>query len=268
MMSQKLRKSGKLFTAICAMTIALLFVSTVTAVPQVQSRSLMDKISEKEQFQTIISQLNDGENIGTQDLTSFLQALIELLINFIRDHLVGENGKLPSLDSGLLNIVLSILKTLFTIPIMLIQFLLSTSVGIVNGFIKLIKAIISIILLIFGGIQTVLTLGAILLLFIGIMSKIGIKALAVMGAPIFALLTAQIIISMGELIGGLSVAIFSILALLIFLAIPLAIVLGLLYFLTPENLQLGERVHIDFNPDGTGLIYMLLSILSSKLSNN
>jgi len=266
MMSQKLKKSGKLITTMCAIAIALLFVSTVTAVPQVQSKSLMDKINEKEQFQTIISQLNDGD-IGTQDLTSFLQALIELLINFIKDNILGENGQLPSLDNGLLNIIISILKTLFTIPIMMIQFLLSTSVGIINGLIKLIKAIISIILLIFGGIQTVLTLAGILMLFIGIMSKIGIKALAVMGAPIFALLTAQIIISSGELIGGLSVAIFSILALLIFLAIPLAIVLGLLYFLTPENIQLGERININFNPKGTGLIYMLLSILSNRLSS-
>jgi hypothetical protein len=297
MMSQKYGKSRKISTIIGAIIITILFISTVTAVPQVQGNALMDKINEKEKFESFASLLKQGnekpienlelinllrscfystdelalnnenlDDIGTQDLNSFLQALIELIINFIRDNIINGDGQTPDIENGLLNIIISVLKTLFTIPIILLQILFSTSVGIINGLIRMATSIFTIFLLIIGGIQTALTLGSILLLFIGLMSKIGIKALVVMGAPIFALIAAQIAISIGSLLGGISVTIFSVLAMLLFLALPISIIGGILYLLNPDGLESGTGFDLNFNTDRTGIIYMLLSILSTKFN--
>jgi len=57
----------------------------------------------------------------------------------------------------------------------------------------------------------------------GIMSKIGLKLFSNIVAPIFALITARFIPAIGALLGGLSVAFHSFIALLIIFAIPIAI---------------------------------------------
>ena len=84
----------KIFFSIGTIFTILLMISTVTAVPQVNSNPLMDKINEIEEYERIIDEklatINpDVENGGLIDLLiqiiQWLIALVQQIINFILD---------------------------------------------------------------------------------------------------------------------------------------------------------------------------------------
>jgi len=91
------------------------------------------------------------------------------------------------------------------------------------GVLRCISALIRLVILFFAGAQGMLTLTAFFVIFMGIMSRIGLKLFANIAAPIFALITARLIPAIGALFGGLSLAVHSLVALLIVFAIPIAI---------------------------------------------
>ena len=101
------------------------------------------------------------------------------------------------------------------------------------------------------------------------MSKYGIKALSIIGAPIFAMIAAQFSISMGTILGGISQVIFSVLAILLLFALPIGIA-AIIYFAlggTDEGGDGGlDLRNINLDLEKTGLIYMILSNISSVLN--
>lgn len=283
MMSQKINKSKKMITILGAIFVSFLFISTATAVPQVQSQGVMEKITQKENFETMLKGITNEvdtstgdtqslsilNNIGTQDITSFLETLLALLVEYITQYIQNNGGTLPTFEGGFLNLIITILQTIATFALTLFQVLFNASAGLIGGILTIIRAFITIIFLILANIQTALTLVAILMLFIGIMSKIGIKALVIIGAPLFALFAAQMAISTGTILSGISVAFFSILSILFVLALPLALIFGALYLINPEGIDWdGIDLNLDFNPpDRIGLIYMILSSIFSNFTD-
>jgi hypothetical protein len=182
-----------------------------------------------------------------------------------------ENSSNGTSDNTILNIIINLFKSLFTVITTLLKIILNAAINLIGGLLRIIGAVIAIILLFLAGTQTVLTLGAILMLFLGVMSKYGIKALSIIGAPIFAIIAAQLSISLGTVIGGISTVIFSILAILLLFALPISIA-ALIYFIlggTEENNneELNIR-NIDFNLDRTGPLYMMLSIIMNSIDNS
>jgi len=136
----------------------------------------------------------------------------------------------------------------------------------IGGIIKAIVALVTIVILIIAGFQTVLTIGAFFLIFMGFMSNIGLRAFSIIASPIFALLSAQFSISVGKLLGGISMALFSVLGFLVFFALPLLLIAGLIFLLGDglEDFDFGFNGG-SFDPSnvlGDGPIYMFISVLS------
>jgi hypothetical protein len=119
---------------------------------------------------------------------------------------------------------MSLLTTLLTIIITIIVIIINAAIGLVIGVASITSSLIRIILQILGIIQTVLTMAAFFFIFLGYICRIGINIFATMAAPIIAYLASQFTIALGKLLGGLSLAIFSILGILLLLALPIAII--------------------------------------------
>ncbi|MDG6218924.1 MAG: hypothetical protein QCI00_05745, partial [Candidatus Thermoplasmatota archaeon] len=178
-------------------------------------------------IQSVIDDLNDPlETEESMMNIPGLQTLISLLIQFIRNRIGNGNG-LPIGNGNLLSILKTIFSVLGSILVFIMQALLQGISLLIGGIIKVIVALVTIVLIILAGLQTILTIGAFFLIFIGFMSNIGLKALFTIASPIFALLSAQLSISIGKLVGGLSMALFSILGFMVFFALPLLLILGL-----------------------------------------
>jgi hypothetical protein len=300
MQSQKIKKTKRTLTIFGAILVSILFISTVTAVPQVNSKPLMEKINENEKnlekARTLLESSDDPLN---EDSSFLLNLLISILMRILEKYINVDvlNNILNSLKNGqadtnlantilnilrgifennnilndgpnnrnILNIVGTILKTIMTIIASLLKIFINAVIGIVGGLLRIIGAIITIIFLLLAGTQTILTLGAILMLFYAVLSKLGIKALSIIGAPIFALIASLLSISFGTVFAGLSSTLFSILAVILLFAIPIVIGLGIYYFMGDNidgNDDEGLGFDIDF--DRTGLIYMILSILKNS----
>jgi hypothetical protein len=219
-----------------------------------------------------IQELQETDDItGEQKLTlSFWQNIINWLLQLLKNKLTsGDGSGLP--DGGgnlnLLELLKSILSAAMIIPVMILKALVSGIVGIINGVLKILGSILVIFLLLLAGLQTSLTLGAFFFIFLGLMSKVGIKAFSIIGAPIFALIAAQISVSSGSLLGGISMALFSILGIIILLALPLSIA-ALLYFTRGSNDGDGSDFDFNFDFEGTGIIYMILSLLANILNGS
>ena len=276
--------------------------SALTIVPQVNGKPLMDTINQKEEIETLVENIEQTMNNSTSDDSSILNNLliqllsmvfgdlidIEMLTNLfngdtdssifttifsmIKGMLQNENGENDSPDpsgNNILNIILTMLQSIFSITMTLLKILANAAISLIWGILRIIGAIVTIILLFLAGTQTVLTLGAVLMLFLGIMSKYGIKALSIIGAPIFAMIAAQATISLGTIIGGISQVIFSVLAILLLFALPIGI--GAAIYLLLGGTDEGEGggldlSNIDLTLDDTGLLYMILSNISRTLS--
>jgi hypothetical protein len=126
-------------------------------------------------------------------------------------------------EKGLIQNLLSIILILLLIPFMILKGVVNGVIGIVMGVLRFTSALIKLVILFFTGTQGMLTIIASFIIFIGIMSRIGLKLFSKIAAPIFSLITSRLIPAIGTLLGGLSFAVHSLLALLIIFAIPIAI---------------------------------------------
>lgn len=302
MISQRRTKKMKAIKIPCTLFVILLVLSTFTIVPQVNGKPIMDKINEKEEIQTLVedieqimsnsttddsSVLNNllirllsmvlGDMVNSEMLTNIINgdsdsSLLTTIMNMIKGMIQNENGDNTTPDSTnntILNIILTILKSIFTITMTVLKILANAAIGLIIGILRIIGAIVTIILLFLAGTQTVLTLGAVLMLFLGVMSKYGIKALSIIGAPIFAIIAAQAAISFGTILGNISLVVFSILAILLLFALPLGIGAAIYFLLGGTDEGEGDRLNlenINLTVDDTGLLYMILSNIASMIS--
>ena len=305
MHNRKNFKLGKKTIIIGVMAVALLFVSSATAVPQIHGSIVVEKLDKIEAVKTISSILS--ETIGVENLDSdeimidsvFMLAIVtEQIISMARnpdgdldisaiqsaaekiereeidekdvilktqdcldllsttiDEMLTEKElsneelilfktlktyvlKMQSLiddevlnsdisteqeTGGLIQKLLSIILILLLIPFMILNGVINGVIGIIMGVLRCISALIRLVILFFAGAQGMLTLTAFFVIFMGIMSRIGLKLFANIAAPILALITARLVPAIGALLGGLSLAVHSLVALLIIFAIPIAI---------------------------------------------
>jgi len=302
MISQRRTKKMQLIKIFSTIFVTFLMFSALTIVPQVNGKPIMDKINQKEEIQTLVENIEETMINSTSDDSSILNNLLMQLLSIVFGDMIdiemltnlfngdsessilttifnmikgiiqnedGTNDNSDPTENTILNIILTLLKSIFSITMTLLKILANATISLIWGILRVIGAIVTIILLFLVGTQTVLTLGAVLMLFLGIMSKYGIKALSVIGAPIFAMIAAQATISLGTIIGGISQVIFSVLAILLLFALPIGIGAAIYLLLggtdegEGEGLDLGD---IDLTLDDTGLLYMILSNIGSKLS--
>ena len=128
--------------------------------------------------------------------------------------------------------LLFIILLILLIPFMILKGSINGLIGITIGVLRSICALIKLVILSFTGAQGILTLTAFFIIFIGVMSKIGIKFFSNIASPVLAIITARLVPAIGSLLGGLSLAIHSALALLIIFAIPIAIAIIIIVLAT------------------------------------
>ncbi len=217
-------------------------------------------ISSLEKLQDTINELDDS-NEQKMDV-SYLKTLIALLISFIKEKLLG--GETTSDDDSTndwISTLKEILSALASILAFLLKGLLQGISLLIGGLLRIIGAILTIVVLILAGLQTVLTTSGFLLVFMGFISKIGIKIFSVIAAPVFALLAAQFTVSLGTLLGGLSMALHAILAFILIFAIPILLIAGVFLLVSGNSEEDGDNLlnFIKLNWDGP--LYMFLSII-------
>ena len=305
MHNRKNFKLGKKTIIIGVIAVALLFVSSATAVPQIHGSIVVEKLDKIEKVKTISSILSetiDIENLDsdevmidsvfmlavvteqiismarnpdddldisaiqsaaekiereeidekdvilkTQDCLDLLSTTIDEMLtekelsneelilfktlktyvlkmqSLIDDEVLNSDISTEQEKGGLIQKLLSIILILLLIPFMILKGVINGVIGIIMGVLRCISALIRLVILFFAGAQGMLTLTAFFVIFMGIMSRIGLKLFANIAAPIFALITARLIPAIGALFGGLSLAVHSLVALLIVFAIPIAI---------------------------------------------
>lgn len=229
-------------------------------------------------LESVLDDLNDS--IETEEAMMNipgLRSLISLLIRFIRNRIGNGNG-LPRGTGNILSILRTIFSVLGSILVFIAQAVLQGISLLIGGIIKVIVALVTIVLLILAGVQTILTVGAFFLIFMGFMSNIGLRAFSIIASPIFALLSAQLSISIGKLLGGISMALFSILGFIVFFALPILLIIGLVFLLGDGFDGFDFDFDFDFNNDSfnfdlsnvlrDGPVYMFISVLSYLLKLN
>jgi len=307
MENKKNFKLGKKAIIIGVMVVALLFVSSSTAVSQTQGSIVvekLDKIEEVKTISSILSETIDIENLDSDEVTIdsvfMLATVTEQIISMVRnqdgdldissikiaaekierekvdekdvifktqgcldllstkiDEMLTEKElsneeiilfktlktyvlKMQSLiDGEVLNSNMSteqekegfiqkfllIILIILLIPFMILKGGIKGVIGITMGVLRCISALIKLTILFFAGAQGMLTLSAFFVIFMGVMSRIGFKLFSNVAAPILSIITARLVPAIGSLLGGLSLAVHSLVALLIIFAIPLAIVI-------------------------------------------
>jgi hypothetical protein len=307
MHNRKNFKLGKKTIIIGVMAVALLFVSSATAVPQIHGSIVvgkLDKIEAVKTISSILSETIDIENLDsdevmidsvfmlaivteqiismtrnpdgdleisaiqsaaekiereeicekdvvlkTQDCLDLLSIIIdgmltekelsneELILfktlktyvlkmqSLIDDEVLNSAISTEQETGGLIQKLLSIILILLLIPLMILNGVINGVIGIIMGVLRCISALIRLVVLFFAGAQGMLTLTAFFVIFMGIMSRIGLKLFSNIAAPIFALITARLIPAIGTLLGGVLLAVHSLVALLLIFAIPIAMII-------------------------------------------
>lgn len=247
---------GKKAVILGVLTIVFLFVSSATAVPQVQGSIVVEKLDEIQKVKRIseifseeidlenlnfdeieINQIFNGKDLSFRDKNVFgtFKIFIQKLQSFMDDE--SSNSIFPNEKEGLLKRVMLIILTIIVIPLMIIRGSIKGITGIFKGIINIISSLVKFIILSFCGLQTVLTLVAFSLITIGIMSKRSTIFFSKIGAPLLGFIVARMTPAIGSFLGGLIVSIYSILAIFIIFAIPLSLVLivVLLFLLLGEG---------------------------------
>ena len=174
---------------------------------------------------TTIDEMLTEKELSNEELILFktLKTYVLKMQSLIDDEVLNSDISTEQEKGGLIQKLLSIILILLLIPFMILKGVINGVIGIIMGVLRCISALIRLVILFFAGAQGVLTLTAFFVIFMGIMSRIGLKLFANIAAPIFALITARLIPAIGALFGGLSLAVHSLVALLIIFAIPIAI---------------------------------------------
>ena len=196
----------------------------------------------------------------TDDTTPQQQSI---LFNLLKNLLTKLLSNIINVDAisgeGFLDIIMNLLGLFSSLPSLLLNILGQGATLIIQSFIRIIRAIISMILLFIGGVQLVLLIGGLFFIFLGFASKIGIKAFSIVAAPLFAVMAIMFSLATGSLIGGTSLIINFIIGFLVTFAIPIGLIIGIIYLVT------GGDISFNFNFGGNedGLLYMLASIIAS-----
>ena len=174
---------------------------------------------------TTIDEMLTEKELSNEELILFktLKTYVLKMQSLIDDEVLNSDISTEQEKGGLIQKLLSIILILLLIPFMILKGVINGVIGIIMGVLRCISALIRLVILFFAGAQGMLTLTAFFVIFMGIMSRIGLKLFANISAPIFALITARLIPAIGALFGGLSLAVHSLVALLIVFAIPIAI---------------------------------------------
>ena len=174
---------------------------------------------------TTIDEMLTEKELSNEELILFktLKTYVLKMQSLIDDEVLNSDISTEREKGGLIQKLLSIILILLLIPFMILKGVINGVIGIIMGVLRCISALIRLVILFFAGAQGMLTLTAFFVIFMGIMSRIGLKLFANIAAPIFALITARLIPAIGALFGGLSLAVHSLVALLIVFAIPIAI---------------------------------------------
>ena len=174
---------------------------------------------------TTIDEMLTEKELSNEELILFktLKTYVLKMQSLIDDEVLNSDISTEQEKGGLIQKLLSIILILLLIPFMILKGVINGVIGIIMGVLRCISALIRLVILFFAGAQGMLTLTAFFVIFMGIMSRIGLKLFANIAAPIFALITARLIPAIGALFGGLSLAVHSLVALLIVFAIPIAI---------------------------------------------
>jgi len=186
---------------------------------------------------TIDEMLTEKE-LSNEELILFktLKTYVLKMQSLTDDEILNSDISTEQEKGGLIQKLLSIILILLLIPFMILKGVIKGVIGIIMGVLRCISALIRLVILFFTGAQGILTLTAFFVIFMGIMSRIGIKLFANIAAPIFALITARLIPAIGALFGGLSLAVHSLVALLIIFAIPIAIIAVIIVVLGGEDI--------------------------------
>ena len=174
---------------------------------------------------TTIDEMLTEKELSNEELILFktLKTYVLKMQSLIDDEVLNSDISTGQEKEGLIQKLLSIILILLLIPFMILNGVINGVIGIIMGVLRCISALIRLVILFFAGAQSILTLTAFFVIFMGIMSRIGLKLFANIAAPILALITARLIPAIGTLLGGLSLAVHSLVALLIIFAIPIAI---------------------------------------------
>ncbi len=313
-------------------TIAFLFVSSATLVPQTQGAAVNDqidtmnqqkdlitffeniqnneKITEQQQLNVVYllmnvfkkmtsseemnennlistmqqeSSLLEETTITTEDVKKTTSEVMTSLQNTLTEEMTNENipqeqgivfnlfknlltkllSRIVDIDAftgeGLLDIISTLFGMFTGLPSLLLKILGQGVSLIFKTFARIIRAIISMVLLFVGGIQLALLIGGLFFMFLGFASKIGIKAFSFVGAPLFAVIAVLFTLATGTLIGGSSLLLNFAVGFLITFAIPIGLIILVISLITDED------TNINFNLGGNedGLLYMLASIIAS-----
>jgi hypothetical protein len=245
----------KKIVVLFAISVALLFVSSATAVPQVNGSIVVEKIDKVTKIETIFKTLSEEikEILDKNDITD-ADAILE----------TNNNGN-------------GILLKVFTKILDFLKTFAQGAIGLIEGLFRFIGSLLTIILLIFARLQSTLIIAGFYMIYSGIMSKIGIKILSFLSAPLRAIFSSKLTIAIGELLGYLSVIFHDILAVLIVLAIPLLIVAVVLLLLSEEGVlqdlsdtisSLIQEKSKPIKNSSNGILYMMASCLACYLGKN
>jgi hypothetical protein len=174
---------------------------------------------------TTIDEMLTEKELSNEELFLFktLKTYVLKMQSLIDGEVLNSDISTEQETGGLIQKLLSIILILLLIPFMILNGVINGVIGIIMGVLRCISALIRLVVLFFAGAQSILTLTAFFVIFMGVMSRIGLKLFSNIAAPVLALITARLIPAIGTLLGGLSLAAHSLVALLIIFAIPIAI---------------------------------------------
>lgn len=174
---------------------------------------------------TTIDEMLTEKELSNEELILFktLKTYVLKMQSLIDDKVLNSDISTEQEKEGLIQKLLSIILILLLIPFMILKGVINGVIGITMGVLRCISALVKLVILFFAGAQGMLTLTAFFVIFMGVMSRICLKLFSNVAAPILAIITARLIPAIGSLLGGLSLAVHSLVALLIIFAIPIAI---------------------------------------------
>jgi hypothetical protein len=152
------------------------------------------------------------------------------------------NYNIELIRDGILSKILSVIIFILLIPFTILKTLILGAIGLISAVIRLVVSIIKLSILTITGIQGSLIIIGLFLIFMGWMSKIGLNIITKVASPVFSFILFRIIPNIGKMLGGITQMLYSILALIVIFAIPIAI--ALIVFLISTNTDGGEEQNL------------------------
>ena len=232
-----------------------------------QKASLVDEttITKEDVKETTSEVMNSLEATLTEEMTNEnIPQQQAIVFNLFKNLLTNLISKIVDIDSftgeGFLDIISTLFGMFTGLPSLLLKILGQGVSLIFKTFIRIIRAIISMILLFIGGVQLALLIGGLFFIFLGFASKIGIKAFSFVAAPLFAVIAILFTLATGSFIGGSSLLINFSIGFLITFAIPIALIILVFSLLNDGETNINLE---NLLGDEDGLLYMITSVIAS-----